>query len=183
MADDSVRVQKGAALKLQTELKDLAKNVNPSFSLEKIVDDNVFKACLVQLWHVIVFGPPDSYYENGLFRVEINFPQDYPNEPPEVKFLSEILHPNIYKGKENDGKVCISILHKAGSDPSNYERPEECWRPVLTAEAVLMSIISLLGNPNFESPANVDAANKYRDNPEQYVNEVQCFVEKTLANL
>ncbi|KAJ2516856.1 Ubiquitin-conjugating enzyme E2 14 [Coemansia sp. RSA 2049] len=170
MADDSARVRKGAALKLQTELKDLAKNVNSSFSLEKIVDDNVFKA---------LFGPPDSYYENGLFRVEINFPPDYPNEPPELRFLSEIWHPNIY----SDGKVCISILHTAGSDPSDYEKPEECWRPVLTAEAVLMSVISLLGNPNLESPANIDAANMYRNNQRQYVNKVQWCVEKTLEDL
>ncbi|KAJ2682499.1 Ubiquitin-conjugating enzyme E2 14 [Coemansia sp. RSA 1285] len=166
MADDSARVRKGAALKLQTELKDLAKNVNSSFSLEKI-------------WHVTVFGPPDSYYENGLFRVEINFPPDYPNEPPELRFLSEIWHPNIY----SDGKVCISILHTAGSDPSDYEKPEECWRPVLTAEAVLMSVISLLGNPNLESPANIDAANMYRNNQRQYVNKVQWCVEKTLEDL
>ncbi|KAJ2746258.1 Ubiquitin-conjugating enzyme 13 [Coemansia sp. BCRC 34490] len=170
MADDSARVRKGAALKLQTELKDLAKNVNSSFSLEKIVDDD---------WHVTVFGPPDSYYENGLFRAEINFPPDYPNMPPEFRFLSEIWHPNIY----SDGKVCISILHTAGSDPTEYEKPEECWRPVLTAEAVLMSVISLLGSPNFESPANIDAANMHKNNNKQYINKVQCCVQKTLENL
>ncbi|KAJ2654905.1 Ubiquitin-conjugating enzyme E2 14 [Coemansia sp. RSA 1200] len=163
-------MRRGAALKLQTELKDLKKDVNSSFSLEKIVDDN---------WHVTVFGPPDSYYEYGLFRVEINFPPDYPNEPPELRFLSEIWHPNVY----TDGKVCISILHRAGDDPSNYERPEECWRPVLTAEAVLMSVISLLGNPNFESPANIDAANMHKNNLKQYINKVQRCVEKTLENL
>ncbi len=59
---------------------------------------------------------------------------------------------------DRDGNVCISILHEPGDDRWGYERPEERWLPVHTVETILLSVISLLANPNDESPANVDAA-------------------------
>ncbi len=56
-----------------------------------------------------------------------------------------------------DGRVCISILHTP--DPMNTdEREEETWRPILTVESILVSVCSMLSDPNFSSPANVDAS-------------------------
>lgn len=57
-----------------------------------------------------------------------------------------------------DGNVCISILHEPGDDRYGYEKPEERWLPVHTVETILLSVISMLADPNYESPANVDAA-------------------------
>ncbi|KIH57697.1 ubiquitin--protein ligase, partial [Ancylostoma duodenale] len=92
--------------------------------------------------------------EGGFFKAILDFPKDYPQKPPKMKFVSEIWHPNIDK----DGHVCISILHDPGDDKWGYERPEERWLPVHTVETILLSVISMLADPNFESPANVDAA-------------------------
>jgi len=72
-----------------------------------------------------------------------------------MTFLSKMWHPNIYP----DGKVCISILHAPGTDSMNsMEKAEERWRPILGVEAVLMSVISMLNDPNIDSPANLDAS-------------------------
>ena len=57
-----------------------------------------------------------------------------------------------------DGRVCISILHTPGDDPLGYESPNERWSPVQSVEKVLLSVVSMLSEPNDESPANVDAA-------------------------
>ena len=57
-----------------------------------------------------------------------------------------------------DGEVCISILHEPGEDKFGYERASERWLPVHTVESILMSVISMISDPNDESPANVDAA-------------------------
>ena len=57
-----------------------------------------------------------------------------------------------------DGKVCISILHSPGDDPSGYELASERWSPIHTVETIMLSIISMLSSPNDESPANIDAA-------------------------
>ena len=58
---------------------------------------------------------------------------------------------------DKNGDVCISILHDPGEDKWGYERPEERWLPIHTVETIIMSVISMLADPNDESPANVDA--------------------------
>ena len=63
-------------------------------------------------------------------------------------------HPNIY----DDGRVCISILHAPGDDAMSGETAEERWRPILGVESVLMSVVSMLNDPNIDSPANLDAS-------------------------
>lgn len=57
-----------------------------------------------------------------------------------------------------NGNVCISILHEPGEDKYGYERPEERWLPIHTVETIMISVISMLADPNGDSPANVDAA-------------------------
>lgn len=71
-----------------------------------------------------------------------------------MKFKSKMWHPNIYE----DGKVCISILHAPGDDAMSGETAAERWRPILGVEAVLMSVVSMLNDPNIDSPANLDAS-------------------------
>ena len=62
---------------------------------------------------------------------------------------------------EKNGDVCISILHEPGEDKWGYEKAEERWLPIHTVETILISVISMLADPNDESPANVDAAVSY----------------------
>lgn len=58
-----------------------------------------------------------------------------------------------------DGRVCISILHPPGEDRYNeQESADERWRPILGVESIIVSVISMLSDPNDESPANIDAA-------------------------
>ena len=59
---------------------------------------------------------------------------------------------------DKNGDVCISILHDPGEDKYGYERPEERWLPIHTVATIMMSVISMLADPNDESPANIDAA-------------------------
>lgn len=59
---------------------------------------------------------------------------------------------------EKNGDVCISILHEPGDDKWGYEKAEERWLPIHTVETILLSVISMLADPNDASPANVDAA-------------------------
>lgn len=56
------------------------------------------------------------------------------------------------------GEVCISILHPPGEDKYGYEQASERWLPVHTVETILISVVSMLSNPNVDSPANVAAA-------------------------
>ena len=103
------------------------------------------------------------------------FPKDYPNNPPSVRFVSEMWHPNVY----NDGKVCISILHAPGDDPLGYEQANERWSPVQTVETIMLSIISMLSSPNDESPANIDAAKQFREDLPGFRKKVSQCVRKS----
>lgn len=64
----------------------------------------------------------------------------------------------LFEVDGKSGDVCISILHDPGEDKWGYERPEERWTPVHTVETIIVSVISMLADPNEQSPANVDAA-------------------------
>jgi ubiquitin-conjugating enzyme E2 R len=63
------------------------------------------------------------------------------------------------------------------------ERPEERWNPTQTPETILLSIISLLSDPNIFSPANVDAGVEYRDRKPAFKNRVKKLIEKANSTL
>lgn len=65
----------------------------------------------------MMVGPDSTMYEGGFFTAQLDFPADFPNRPPEMRFISEMWHPNIYE----DGRVCISILHPPGEDEFNSQ--------------------------------------------------------------
>lgn len=80
-----------------------------------------------------------------------------------------------------DGKVCISILHPPGNDPMGYELSAERWSPVQSVEKILLSVVSMLAEPNDESGANVDAAKMWRENREEFNKIAKRIVRKTLG--
>ena len=153
--------------RLYNELKQYKNDPNYFYSVG-ILKDNIL------LWEFIIIGPSDSLYEGGAFKGEIKFPNNYPNSPPIVKFTSDIIHPNIYK----NGEVCISILHE-GIDEYNYESTSERWNPSHGVNTIMMSIVSMLCDPNIESPANVEASILFKDNYNLYKNRVYDIVSKT----
>ena len=106
------------------------------------------------------------------------FPPDYPYSPPNFRFTTAIYHPNVYK----DGRLCISILHRGGDETSG-ELDGETWSPAQTVETVLISIVSLLSDPNISSPANVDAAVAWNKDRKRFNERVLQEVEKSKANI
>ncbi|KAL3076169.1 hypothetical protein niasHT_034813 [Heterodera trifolii] len=128
--------------------------------------------------NAIVSGPVAAEENAGCtFTALLKFPSSFPSYPPTMTFLTDILHPNI----DTSGKVCISILHPPGIDPLGYEQASERWNCDRTVESILVSIQLLLAEPNFNSPANVDAAVLFRSDPERYREEVRRRVEMVMA--
>lgn len=148
----------------------LSKNPVDLVSVGLPDDSNVFD------WEILIMGPDGTLYEGGFFKARLVFPKDFPNMPPTMTFSSEMWHPNIYK----DGKVCISILHPPGEDALNPgESAEERWRPILGVEQILVSVISMLNDPNDESPANLDAAVMWRNDRPAFKKKVRQTVRKS----
>uniref|UniRef100_A0A914KKD9 E2 ubiquitin-conjugating enzyme n=1 Tax=Meloidogyne incognita TaxID=6306 RepID=A0A914KKD9_MELIC len=113
-------------------------------------------------WEAVIFGPQDTPFEDGTFKLSLEFSEEYPNKPPQVKFVSKMFHPNVYA----DGSICLDILQNQ-------------WSPTYDVAAILTSIQSLLDEPNPNSPANSQAAQLYRENRREYEKRVHAIVEQS----
>lgn len=116
----------------------------------------------IMLWQAVIFGPDDTPWEGGTFKLVLEFTEDYPNKAPQVRFLTKMFHPNIY----NDGQICLDILQNQ-------------WSPIYDISAILTSIQSLLCDPNPSSPANSEASRLYNENRREYNRRVKEIVEQS----
>jgi len=92
-------------------------------------------------WIGTVEGPKDSVYEGLKYKLKLEFPPGYPYQSPTVKFTTPCFHPNV----DNHGNICLDIL-------------KEKWSALYEVRTILLSIQSLLGEPNNDSPLNTHAA-------------------------
>ncbi|PWN19361.1 ubiquitin-conjugating enzyme E2 2 [Microstroma glucosiphilum] len=116
----------------------------------------------LMVWNAVIFGPADTPFEDGTFKLLMTFDESYPNKPPTVKFLSRMFHPNVYAS----GELCLDILQNR-------------WSPTYDVSAILTSVQSLLNDPNSASPANVEAASLWKENRREYVKRVKKTVEES----
>ncbi len=142
-----------AVKRLTKELSNLMKEDFDDF---KILDSND-----IMNWKASIYGPKNSIFEGGKYDLEIKFTLDYPTKPPSVRFLTPIFHPNVYK----DGKICVDILQSE-------------WTPSLNVNSILISLRSLLLDPNNNSPANRDAANLLKKSPIDYSSKVKEMISQ-----
>jgi len=119
-------------------------------------EDNILK------WDAIIFGPDDTPFEGGTFKLTMEFTDKYPHDAPKVKFVTKMFHPNIYQ----DGSICLDIL-------------SDKWSPTYDISTTLHSIQSLLDDPNPHSPANSLAADLFMSNKSEYIRRVASSVEKS----
>ena len=155
-----------ARTRITNEFNDINRNpmANIGFSVGLPNENNVFE------WRCTIMGPADTNYKNGLFYVRVLFPDNYPNEKPEVRFITPIYHVNVNHvqnyGQEVDplGHVCISTINK--------------WKPSYTMRQVFIDIFALfyLGNP--ESPFSLDRKNEMINNRPLYEEKVKYFTKK-----
>ncbi|RPB26700.1 ubiquitin-conjugating enzyme [Terfezia boudieri ATCC MYA-4762] len=160
-----------AARRLLKEYRQLVDEAPDGITAGPIDEDNLFE------WECLIQGPDDTPFEGGVFPATLSFPKDYPLSPPKMRFTCEMFHPNIYK----DGTVCISILHPPGDDPNQYESASERWSPIQSVEKILISVMSMLAEPNDESGANVDASKVWREDRGGYEREVKRCVRRVLG--
>ncbi len=113
-------------------------------------------------WEAVIEGPSDSPFANAWFLLRMSFTNEYPHAAPDVVFAHPMYHPNIYASN----RICLDIL-------------ADKWSPVYQISTVLLSIRSLLTDPNPDSPANPDAARDYRKDRQIYAqNVLKCIVEQ-----
>ena len=130
--------------RLRKELDEMKKNDTPNLSAGPI-GDNLFE------WGAVILGPIGTPYEGGVFHLNISIPSGYPFKPPIVIFKTLIYHPNI----NSSGSICLDILKTQ-------------WSPALTISKILLSICSLLADPNPNDPLVPEIANILKTDIELY---------------
>jgi ubiquitin-conjugating enzyme E2 D/E len=130
--------------RLRKEYEDLQKDSIPNLSAGPI-DGNLFE------WEAVILGPSGTPYEGGIFNLSISVPSNYPFKPPIVIFKTKIFHPNI----NSAGNICLDILKNQ-------------WSPALSIPKILLSICSLLSDPNPNDPLVPSIANLLKTNYEEY---------------
>merc|ERR1719466_571494 len=153
---------------LAKELQNLQEQPMEGFRIALVDERNLYD------WQVAIFGPPGTLYQGGYFKAIIRFPGDYPFSPPTFKFVSRMWHPNVF----SNGEVCISILHPPVADVTSGELPQERWNPTQNVRTILMSVISLLNEPNTSSPANMDASVMFREWREKKNTKYRDYVSR-----
>jgi len=139
-------------------MKDFKKlQEDPPMGITGSPDDNN-----IMQWTALIFGPIETPFEDGVFKLTLEFTEEHPNKPPKVKFSSKMFHPNIYA----DGAICMDILAAR-------------WSPSYDVAAILTSIQSLLSDPNPNSPANNLAAQLWNNNRKEYERRVKACVEQS----
>ncbi|KAK2831962.1 Ubiquitin-conjugating enzyme E2 1, partial [Arthroderma sp. PD_2] len=102
-------------------------------------------------WQATIMGPEGSPFAGGVFFLDIHFPTDYPFKPPKVNFRTPVYHPNI----NSNGSICLDILR-------------DQWSPALTISKVLLSICSMLTDPNPDDPLVPEIAHLYKKKDGEY---------------
>lgn len=82
-------------------------------------------------WGATIEGPDDTPYSGLTFKLSFEFPSNYPYAPPTVLYKTPIYHPNV----DFSGRICLDIL-------------KDKWTPAYNIQSVLLSLQSLLGEPN-----------------------------------
>ncbi|NDE14341.1 ubiquitin-conjugating enzyme E2 [bacterium] len=153
-----------AIRRLHREYQDLLENPVYSCRAWPLPDKGMLE------WKGVVTGPADTPYAGGTFELLMHFSVEYPFKPPKVVFVTRIFHPNI----SSTGGICMDIL-------------KDNWSPALTISKLLLSVCSLLADPNPSDPLVPDIARMLLEDPERFEAEARAFtarhaMERLLGN-
>ena len=140
-----------SAKRIGKELKELGEDPPANCSAGPSGDD-------IYNWDATIMGPESSVYEGGIFQLSIIFPGNYPFKAPKIKFVTRIYHPNI----NSAGGICLDVL-------------KDQWSPALTISKVLISICSLLDDPNPDDPLEPAIADLYKRDRSEYFLKAKTY--------
>ncbi|CAH0392403.1 unnamed protein product [Bemisia tabaci] len=144
-----------ATRRLQKELGDIRASGIKSFRDIQVDETNMLS------WQGLIV-PDNPPFNKGAFRIEINFPAEYPFKPPKITFKTKIYHPNV----DEKGQVCLSIIS-----------PEH-WKPTTKTDQVIQALIALVNDPEPEHPLRVEVADEFVKDRKKFIKNAEEFTKK-----
>ncbi|XP_030566910.1 ubiquitin-conjugating enzyme E2 L5 [Drosophila novamexicana] len=142
--------------RMQNELKQMMEQKQLSqLQLLEPEKDNIYK------WYALLM-PNTPPYDKGAFKLEIDFPKEYPFRPPILHINTKIYHPNI----NERGQVCLPILEA------------EHWKPTSRIEHVLQVLIATINDPQPDNPYNVEIASQFVNDPKKFYRMAEAWVDR-----
>ena len=145
-----------AAQRLKNEFNSLINNGSYGATILLENESDLFN------WIVILQGPEDTPYSQGVFKLKFKFPENYPFKAPDVKFLTTVYHPNI---KTDTGEICQDVFASG-------------WAPTQKVEEILEKLITMLKEPSTSSPLENDICQEYINNREKYNKTAREYTTK-----
>nr|XP_006993103.2 ubiquitin-conjugating enzyme E2 L3 isoform X1 [Peromyscus maniculatus bairdii] len=151
----STRPKMAASRRLMKELEEIRKCGMKNFRNIQVDEANLLT------WQGLIV-PDNPPYDKGAFRIEINFPAEYPFKPPKITFKTKIYHPNI----DEKGQVCLPVISA------------ENWKPATKTDQVIQSLIALVNDPQPEHPLRADLAEEYSKDRKKFCKNAEEFTKK-----
>jgi len=151
----------GQMRRIMIEVRKL-REIPQSFILEKAPDEEgrAPDTPIVLIGRIL---PKNAPYSQGSFQLEIKIPTDFPFKPPEVKFITQIYHPNVDK----EGKICVDLLNAS-----------ESWKPTTPIVDIINAVIQVIDHPKIDHALNADIATQYQNNFQQFTKTATEYVNK-----
>merc|ERR1711915_534528 len=144
-----------ATRRLGKELELLQSKKLKSFREIQVDESNILT------WQGLIV-PDNPPYNKGAFRIEINFPAEYPFKPPKITFKTKIYHPNI----DEKGQVCLPIIST------------ENWKPATKTDQVIQSLVALVNDPEPDHPLRSDLAEEFTKDKKKFMKNAEEFTKK-----
>jgi len=144
-----------ATRRLQRELQDLRTAGLKAFRDVQVDESNIL------LWQGLLV-PDAAPYNKGAFKIEIQFPPEYPFKPPKIVFKTKIYHPNV----DEKGQICLPIVSV------------ENWKPATKTEQVIQALANLINEPEPDHPLRGDLAEEYTRDKKKFMKNAEEFTKK-----
>lgn len=136
------------------------------------------KISLLSLSLFLQDSPP---YNKGAFKIEINFPAEYPFKPPKINFKTKIYHPNI----DEKGQVCLPIISAENWKPATKTDQGDYYSSIFFADIliiilhiVIQALVALVNEPEPEHPLRADLAEEYLKDKKKFTKNAEEYTKK-----